>query len=261
MTLKKSLGQNFLSSEIYAEKIVGLSNVEKNDTILEIGAGAGTLTVALAKTGATVFAIEIDKRMEPILKERLEKYDNVKIIFEDFLEMDISFLPNEYKCISNIPYYITAPILKKLLFTNFSMLTIMMQKEVGERLLEKPGSSNRGFLTVVLQTVADVEKLLLVPKSAFVPNPDVDSIVLKITKKKEFPFSNLSEFESYWTFVSNSFSQKRKTISNNLKSMGMAKEEIENLLKNLNIKTNARPEELSTEEFLSLWRMVYGKEN
>jgi 16S rRNA (adenine1518-N6/adenine1519-N6)-dimethyltransferase len=255
--LKKSLGQNFLSNEIYAEKIVKLSGISKDDTILEIGAGAGTLTIALAQTGAIVFAIEIDKRMEPILKERTEGFNNVHIIFSDFLELDLSFLPSNYKCVSNIPYYITAPILKKLLFTSFHSLIIMMQKEVGERLLERPGSSNRGFLTVVLQTVSHVEKLLLVPKSAFVPNPDVDSVVLRIKKKDNFPFTDMKELESYWIFVSNAFSQKRKTIVNNLKAMGISKELIPEILGN--ITQFARPEDLTEEEFLTLWRNVYEK--
>ncbi|WP_448375965.1 16S rRNA (adenine(1518)-N(6)/adenine(1519)-N(6))-dimethyltransferase RsmA [Fervidobacterium sp.] len=252
--MKKSLGQNFLSNEQYAEKIAAVSNVSENDVVLEIGAGAGTLTVALAKSGATIYAVEIDERMKPILVERLASFPNVHLIFSDFLALDISFLPKGYKCVSNIPYYITAPILKRLLFTNFSSLTIMMQKEVGERLLEKPGSSNRGFLTVVLQTVANVEKALLVPKSAFVPNPDVDSIVLKITKKEPMPFVDISELESFWTFVSNTFSQKRKTIYNNLKTFVDDKVKIEVMLKESGVRANARPEELSEDGFFALWR-------
>jgi len=252
--LKKSLGQNFLSNEQYAEKIAAVSNVSENDVVLEIGAGAGTLTVAIAKSGATIYAVEIDERMKPILVERLASFPNVHLIFSDFLALDISFLPKGYKCVSNIPYYITAPILKRLLFTDFSSLTIMMQKEVGERLLEKPGSSNRGFLTVVLQTVANVEKALLVPKSAFVPNPDVDSIVLKITRKEYIPFVDISEVESFWTFVSNSFSQKRKTIYNNLKTFVDDKDRIEIMLKESGVRANARPEELSEDEFFALWR-------
>lgn len=253
VVLKKSLGQNFLSNDKYAEKIAGLSQLNQNDTVLEIGAGAGTLTLALAQTAATVYAIEIDERLRPILIERLSAFPNVHIIFSDFLSLDISFLPEGYKCVSNIPYYITAPILKKLLFTSFSTLTIMMQKEVGERLLEKPGSSNRGFLSVVLQTLANVEKVLLVPKSAFVPNPDVDSIVLKITRRERNSLS-FSELESFWTFVSNCFSQKRKTIYNNLRTFVTDKIALENLLKDSNVRPTARPEELTEEEFIALWK-------
>ncbi|MGC9796878.1 16S rRNA (adenine(1518)-N(6)/adenine(1519)-N(6))-dimethyltransferase RsmA [Fervidobacterium riparium] len=254
VTLKKSLGQNFLSNETFAEKIVQLSEIEKTDTVLEIGAGAGTLTVALAQTGATIFAIEIDERMRPILQERLLTYENVHLIFSDFLALDTSFLPDGYKCVSNIPYYITAPILKKLLFTNFKSLTIMMQKEVGERLLEKPGSSNRGFLTVVLQTVANVQKVLTVPKSAFVPNPDVDSVVLKMTRKEQLPFSDNYELESYWNLVSNAFSQKRKTIYNNLKTFIDDKQKIEEILLKAGVQPNERPEGLTEEQFVALWR-------
>ncbi|MEN3042680.1 MAG: 16S rRNA (adenine(1518)-N(6)/adenine(1519)-N(6))-dimethyltransferase RsmA [Fervidobacterium sp.] len=254
--LKKALGQNFLSSEFYAEKIVELANISEKDNVLEIGAGAGTLTVALAKTGATVFAIEIDRRMEPVLKERLSTFPNVVVIFQDFLTMDMSFLPKGYKCVSNIPYYITAPILKKLLFTDFQSVYIMLQKEVGERLVNQPGSSNRGFLSVVVQTVAHVEKVLNIPKGAFVPNPKVDSVVIKIAKKESLPFKNLSELKSYWKFVSNCFGQKRKTIYNNLKNM-VPKEKLENMLINCAINQDARPEQLSDEQFFQLWRYCY----
>ncbi|QAV32324.1 16S rRNA (adenine(1518)-N(6)/adenine(1519)-N(6))-dimethyltransferase RsmA [Fervidobacterium changbaicum] len=255
MTLKKSLGQNFLSNEVYAKKIVEISQIKPNDTVLEIGAGAGTLTVALAETGATIYAIEIDERLKPVLEERLLIFPNVHLIFSDFLALDISFLPDGYKCVSNIPYYITAPILKKLIFTHFSALFIMMQKEVGERLLEKAGSSNRGFLTVVLQTVGDIEKLLTVPKSAFVPNPEVDSVVLKITRKTPFPFSDDSELESFWKFVSDSFAQKRKTIYNNLRAFVRDNEVLAMILEEAIIQPTARPEQLTEEQFLSLWRI------
>ncbi|ANE41247.1 MAG: ribosomal RNA small subunit methyltransferase A [Fervidobacterium sp.] len=254
VTLKKSLGQNFLSNEVFAKKIVELSGVNKQDTVLEIGAGAGTLTVALAETGATIYAIEIDERLKPILEERLLTFPNVHLIFSDFLALDLSFLPSGYKCVSNIPYYITAPILKRLIFTPFSALFIMMQKEVGERLLEEPGSSNRGFLTVVLQTVANIEKILMVPKSAFVPNPEVDSVVLKITRKEPFPFVDSSQLESFWRFVSDSFSQKRKTIYNNLKAITKDTKVLELVIKEANIPSNARPEQLSEEQFLMLWK-------
>lgn len=233
-----------------------MSGISKDDVVLEIGSGAGTLTVVLAERGATVFAIEIDKRMEPILTERLKNFDNVRLIFNDFLETDISFLsdlPRGFKCVSNIPYYITAPIIKKLLFTNFQSLTLMVQKEVGERLLEPPGSSNRGFLTVVIQTVAKVEKLLTVPKSAFVPNPQVDSLVLKITKKENFSFNGISDLESYWNFVSKAFAQKRKTLLNNLRNMGLTSQQAEVVLDKVRIEKNIRPEQLDNEQFLKLW--------
>ena len=209
------------------------------------------MTLSLAMTGAKVYAIEIDNRMEPILKERLAEYNNVHLIFEDFFNVDLSFLPNQYKCISNIPYYITAPIIKRLIFTNFNVLYLMMQKEVGERLQEKPGSSNRGFLSVVLQTVADLEKVMIVPRSAFVPNPEIDSIVLKIKKNSSIPFMSLEELSSYWDFVSSCFGQKRKTIYNNLRAIGLDKSMIEEMLDG--ISPSARPEQLTNDEFVSMW--------
>jgi len=248
------LGQNFLSSEEYANRIVEASDIKKDDTILEIGAGAGTLTLSLAATGAKVYAIEIDSRMEPILRERLSEYGNVQLIFEDFFNVDLSFLPNGYKCISNIPYYITAPIIKRLIFTDFDILYLMMQKEVGERLQEKPGSSNRGFLSVVLQTIADLEKVMIVPRSAFVPNPEIDSIVLKIRRKSSIPFTDSEELLSYWEFVSSCFGQKRKTIYNNLRAIGFDKSIIEKMLDG--ISQSARPEQLTNDEFVNIWHRL-----
>ncbi|ODN30869.1 16S rRNA (adenine(1518)-N(6)/adenine(1519)-N(6))-dimethyltransferase RsmA [Fervidobacterium thailandense] len=250
IALKKSLGQNFLASDDYARRIVEAVEVKSEDVILEIGAGAGTLTVALANTGAKVFAVEIDTRLKPILEERLSGYKNVELIFEDFLKLDLSFLPKSYRCVSNIPYYITAPIIKKLLFTDFSDLVLMVQSEVGGRLAERPGSSNRGFLSVVVQTIGTVERVLTVPRSAFVPNPEVESVVLRIRKREMVPFRNHQELLDFWDFVSKCFAKKRKTITNNLKSFVQV-EDIPYVLGP--ILTNLRPEEISEEDFVHMW--------
>uniref|UniRef100_A0A7C4CEY7 Ribosomal RNA small subunit methyltransferase A n=1 Tax=Fervidobacterium thailandense TaxID=1008305 RepID=A0A7C4CEY7_9BACT len=251
ITLKKSLGQNFLANDDYARRIVEAVGVKSDDVVLEIGAGAGTLTIALARTGAQIFAVEIDNRLKPILEERLSGFKNVELVFEDFLRLDLSFLPKFYRCVSNIPYYITAPIIKKLLFTDFSDLVLMVQREVGDRLAEKPGSSNRGFLSVVVQTIGTVERVLTVPRSAFVPNPEVESVVLRIRKRETVPFQNHEELFDFWDFVSKSFSRKRKTITNNLKSFVP----LENLASVLGpIPGNLRPEELSEDDFVQMWQ-------
>lgn len=248
--LNKKLGQNFLSNSSIAKKIVELANVSNEDVILEIGPGAGTLTEELLKKGAKVFAVEIDKRLNVIL-EGLKTYENFTLIFEDFLKLDISFLPKDFKVVSNIPYSITGPILKKILFSDFSEAYLMVQKEVGERLLAPVGDSNRGFLTVVVQTFCTIEKLLTVSKGNFVPNPQVDSVVLKI-KRNENIYKNY-DIKEYWTFVSKCFEQKRKTIYNNLKNfvpnIGIIKEKY-----NLSL----RPEQIDEMMFLKIFIDING---
>ncbi len=252
ITLKKSLGQNFLSDERIAKKIVESLEIKSQDIILEIGAGAGTLTEEILKTGAFVYAIEIDERLKNLLEERLNEYQNKKIIFGDFLKLDTLFLPDKYRCVSNIPYYITGPIIRKLIFTNFFDLSLMMQKEVAERLLEPPGSSNRGFLTVVVQTFCEVKRLLNVSKSSFVPNPDVDSTVLRLVRK-DFPAN--FDCDLYFEFVSKSFSNKRKTLANNFKTF-MNKELANEILSKIDGKK--RPEQLTIEEWLTAFE-TYSK--
>ncbi len=250
--LKKSLGQNFLSDERIAKRIVENLEIKKEDTILEIGAGAGTLTEELLKTGAFVYTVEIDERLRNLLEDRLKSYPNKKIVFQDFLKSDISFLPEHYRCVSNIPYYITGPIIVKLLHTKFYDLSLMIQKEVAERLLEPPGSSNRGFLTVVVQTFCDVKRLLNVSKSSFLPNPDVDSIVLRLVRR-EFPVN--FDYDLYFEFISKSFSNKRKTLANNFKTF-ISKEVIEKILSKID--GRKRPEQLTTDEWLTAFE-IYSK--
>ncbi|QTA37111.1 ribosomal RNA small subunit methyltransferase A [Thermosipho ferrireducens] len=251
--LNKNLGQNFLSNISVAEKIVNIANVKDDDVILEIGAGAGTLTEALLKTGAFVYAVEIDLQLKDVLY-RLKHYKNLHLIFDDILKLDLSFLPENFRCISNIPYSITGHVIKKILFSNFFDAYLMVQKEVGERLLSKPGDSNRGFLTVVVQSICEIKKVLNVSKSNFVPNPEIDSSVIFFKKKKE-SLKN-ENLELYWQFVSNCFRQKRKTLRNNLKTF-LNKEQIELLEKEIDL--TKRPEDISERDFLKMWKIVYKK--
>lgn len=248
--LNKKLGQNFLSNSSIAKKIVELANISNEDVVLEIGPGAGTLTEELLKTGAKVFAIEVDERLSVIL-ENLKTYENFTLIFEDFLKLDISFLPKRFKVVSNIPYSITGPILKKILFSNFSEAYLMVQKEVGDRLLAPVGDSNRGFLTVVVQTFCSIEKLLTVSKGNFVPNPQVDSVVLKITRKEDI--YKKYDIKEFLTFVSKCFEQKRKTMYNNLKNFVP---NLELIKEKYDLKL--RPEQIDEKIFLKIFEDING---
>ncbi|MBO8160939.1 MAG: ribosomal RNA small subunit methyltransferase A [Thermosipho sp. (in: Bacteria)] len=248
--LNKKLGQNFLSNSSIARKIVELANIKETDVILEIGPGAGTLTEEILKTGAKVIGVEIDTRLKPIL-ERLNGYKNFTLIFDDFLKFDTAFLPAGFRVISNIPYSITGPILKKILFSSFSDAYIMVQKEVGDRLLAQVGDSNRSFLTVVLQTFCQIEKVLTVSKGNFVPNPKVDSVVIKIVRKREV--YEKYDIKGFWSFVSKCFSQKRKTLYNNMKTFVSNVNELRS-----KYDLNLRPEQVEEKMFLKMFEESVG---
>ncbi|WP_129408276.1 16S rRNA (adenine(1518)-N(6)/adenine(1519)-N(6))-dimethyltransferase RsmA [Marinitoga lauensis] len=246
--LKKSLGQNFLATLDYANKIVQKAGITNDDTVIEIGPGAGTLTEALAKTGAKIFAFEIDLRLKPLLKERFQNYANINIQFIDFLKADLSKF-NKPKYVANIPYYITSPILEKIFLEtpDFQLATLMVQKEYGERMLAKSGK-NYSPLSIFVQFFCNVEKLITVPPHAFIPNPKVDSVVIKLTPKHNIPDIDKNNF---FKFVHIAFSQRRKTIKNNLKSLFGDK--TEDVLKKCNIDPKTRPENISIEKFIEIF--------
>ncbi|AEX85395.1 dimethyladenosine transferase [Marinitoga sp. 1135] len=246
--LKKSLGQNFLSTSEYAKKIVKKGSVTEEDTVIEIGPGAGTLTEEIAKTGAKLYAFEIDERLKPLLLERFKEYQNVEIQFIDFLKANISEIQKP-KYIANIPYYITSPILEKIFFEtpDFQLALLMVQKEYGERMMAKSGK-NYSPLSIFVQFFCKVEKVLNVPPHAFIPNPKVDSVVLKLTPKEDIPDINKKGF---FKFVHVAFSQRRKTIRNNLK--GLIKDRLDELLEKSDIDPKTRPENISIEKFIILY--------
>ena len=247
--LKKSLGQHLLSDDRIARKIVEISNISSDDVVVEIGVGAGTLTEELAKTGATVIGYEIDKDFKPLLDDRLSRYKNVRIIFEDFLKARTETFPKDVKFISNIPYNITGPILEKIFKTPFSYAVIMIQKEVADKILAKPGTRNFGYISALSRIICDVKKLFDVSKSHFVPNPQVDSSVVLFKKKK----MNL-DFDALSFFLGKLFSKRRKTVKNNLKNL---LREPEVVLEKLNIDPMKRPENLMLEEIINLFEEWY----
>lgn len=239
--LKKSLSQNFLSDDRIAKRIVEAAGIGKEDVVVEIGAGAGTLTEELAKVASEVYAVEIDERLRELLEERLKNYSNVHLIFEDFLKLNLSFLKSNFNYVANIPYKITGKIIEKILREGrFKIAVLMVQKEVAQRILSKPCRRSYGYLTVLIRSFCDVEKLFDVSKSYFLPNPDVDSTIIKITFK-----GHDVSFENYREFVSRMFSSKRKTVKNNLRQIF---NDPESLLLKSSIDPRKRAEELSIDE-------------
>lgn len=235
--LKKHLGQVFLSDDRIAKRIVKEVGLTPEDVVVEIGAGAGTLTEELAKTGARVIAYEIDESLAPVLRERLSKYPNVELRFEDFLKA--KDIPEGAICVSNIPYSITGPIMEKIIEWKFKRAIVMVQKEVGERILAKPGKKTYGYLSVVVQTFYEVKKPFDVSRSCFVPNPEVDSTVVDLKRK---PVD--LDFEKFKKFVSMIFAKKRKTLKNNLKPFLSIFEGVD---------LSRRAEQLTVEEIVELY--------
>ncbi len=245
--LKKFLGQNLLSSQQVAKKIVKLSGVSNKDIVVEIGAGAGTLTEELAKVAKLVIAYEVDFSFKKLLEERLSRFENVRLVFEDFLEADMRGLEG-FIYVANIPYSITGPIFEKILKNaRFFFAVLMVQKEVAERILSRPGRRSYSYLSALVQSYCTVEKIMRVSRSHFIPNPKVDSVVLRMIWK-----GNELNFDEYSKFLSRVFSNKRKTIRNNLK---LFIENPEELLKKLNIDPSTRAEQISPESLQRMFKL------
>ena len=247
---KKSLGQNFLVDPNYVRKIVAAADLERGDTIIEIGPGRGAITESLVETGANVIAIELDRELAPQLAERFRAARNFCVIEADATQVDFSNLISggpQFKVVANLPYYISTAILQHLAAQreHFVSLVLMFQKEVVDRISAPPGNSERGFLTVLTELAFSVERLFDVPPNAFRPTPKVTSTVARLTPK---PKSNINE-DDFRDLVSIAFSQKRKTILNNLKSKYPdAREKLERC----GIEASRRAESLSREEWALL---------
>ena len=255
--LSKSLGQNFLTDKNIIDKIVDGTGIGDNDLVIEIGPGIGVLTRELAKVAKKVLAIEIDKKLIPILEETLSDIENIEIINKDVLKVDINEIIREnsgfdrVRVVGNLPYYITTPIIMKLLEeqANIRSITVMMQKEVAERIKSPPGSKVYGAISVAVQYYCEVDYLFTVPKDVFYPQPKVDSAVIKLNLRDEKPLSNINE-EKFWECIKKAFSQRRKTLANALVGFnGMDKSEIKELLESAAIDEMRRAETLSIIEF------------
>ena len=267
---KKSLGQNFLVDSTYIEKIVSSLNIQSGDTIIEIGPGRGALTRKLIETEARIIGIEFDSDLIPVLRDEFEKNENFTLIESDALKIDYSqFLSAEKKRIklaANLPYYISTAILQKLIEQRdvFFELVLMLQREVADRITAPPETSERGYLTVLVEAFYQTEKLFDVPPGAFKPIPKIWSSVLRLKTRESSPITKaFADEQSFFQLVSAGFVQKRKTIFNNLKnappSLFQQNEQaktIEEILKTAKIEKNRRAESLTFQEWINLFEAI-----
>lgn len=253
--MSKRLGQNFLIDAGIVQGIVDAANVQENDRILEIGPGIGTLTQALAETGADVTCVELDKRLPEVLAHTLEAYDNVRVIQGDILKVNIPEIMGDkpFKVVANLPYYITTPIIMALLEKHLPItdIVVMVQKEVAERMAAAPGGKTYGALSVAVQYYTEPEIALYVPPASFMPPPEVDSVVVDC-KVRTLPAVDLIDEKLFFRVVKAAFGQRRKTLNNALKSMGIDKSIIADVLAKSNIDATRRGETLTMDEFATL---------
>lgn len=273
---KKSLGQNFVIDNFALNCIVDALDVKDNDIILEIGAGIGVLSKEIVKRTENYIAIEIDKHLIPCLNDVLRKYERAKIIHADFLELDIEEEVNIFKgsnpmtvkIVGNLPYYITTPIIMKILEAdiNIDVIVIMVQKEVVDRIIAKPGTSTYGPLAVALQYFFRPQILFSVPPHCFYPKPKVSSVVVRFKKHRD-PGIKVHNKKLFMEVIRASFEQRRKTLVNSLsnsansKTLTFDKEVIKKVLDQLNIDNNIRGEALSLEQFVSLTNALSKTDN
>lgn len=259
---QKKFGQNFLIDTHVLEKIISSAGVTKEDCVLEIGPGIGTMTQYLAENARQVVAVEIDKNLIPILGETLADYDNVTIINEDILKVDIKAIAEKYndgrpiKVVANLPYYITTPIIMGLFESGVPIdnITVMVQKEVADRMQEGPGSKDYGALSLAVQYYAEPEIVANVPPNCFIPRPNVGSAVIRLTRHKEMPVQ-VKDAEHMFRIIRASFNQRRKTLQNGLNNspeIPYSKEKILAAIEQMGLPATVRGEALSLEQFAKL---------
>ncbi|NLG37282.1 MAG: 16S rRNA (adenine(1518)-N(6)/adenine(1519)-N(6))-dimethyltransferase RsmA [Clostridiales bacterium] len=259
---RHALGQNFLYDRAILDRIVAASETAPGDRVLEIGAGAGTLTRALCRAGARVTALEVDRALEPVLSETLRAAGEVTLIFEDFLRTDLNKLHRAhlgggpFRVVSNLPYYITTPIIMKLLESGLPVisLTLMVQKEVAERICAQPGGRDYGVLSVMAQFYTLPLLAATVPALAFEPPPRVDSAIVHMASRERPPV-DVSSVDAFRRVVRAAFSQRRKQMVNSLASgLGVTREQARRLLEESDINPGARAETLTLAQFAALTR-------
>lgn len=252
----KSLGQNFLIDNSVLEDIVYGADVNKDDLVIEIGPGVGTLTKELLTKAKKVCAIELDSDLIPILNEELKEFDNFQLIHKDALKVDFNEIigeENSVKVVANLPYYVTTPIISRLLNEHykFKSLTIMIQKEVGERIAAKPNTKEYGALSILVQYYCDIDIVRRVSPASFIPRPKVDSIVLRLNKL-DSPRAEVKDRDLFFKVVRHCFNMRRKTMWNALKGLKLPSETMERAFNNANIDPKRRGETLSIAEFAKL---------
>lgn len=264
----KSLGQNFLISQQVVDNIVGSSKITKEDLVIEIGPGLGTLTKELLDRAGKVICIELDKNMIKILEDRFSLYNNFEVIFNDVLKVDLNAIIKQEKekndlrnakIVANLPYYITTPIIMKLLEEKLDLesITVMIQKEVADRLIAIPGEKNTGAITYAVYYYSVAEKILEVPKESFIPAPEVTSEVIKLNIRKDENV-DVKDKELMFKIIKNAFMQRRKTLLNALTNAKIfkSKEEGKEILEELELDENVRAEKLSLEKFTELSNLL-----
>ena len=257
----KKLGQNFLINQQIIDEIIEKSQINKEDTVLEIGPGLGSLTKALMQNAKRVIAVELDENMVNILNNRFNN-ENLEIINEDILKIDLNEIINKYgkiKVVANLPYYITTPIVMKLLEEEYNIesITVMVPKEVGERLCAEPGSRDFGAVTIGVNYYSKSNIIIDVPKDNFMPVPEVDSCVIKLDILNEPPVI-LKDKKRFFRLVKAAFSQRRKTINNSLASGEFSKDKVLNTLNKLGIDAKLRAEDLSIQDFANITNELIG---
>lgn len=262
ITATKSLGQNFLIDEDVINNTINAANIDKEDLVIEIGPGLGTLTNELLKYAGKVICVELDKKMIQILSDRFFLFDNIEIINEDILKLDLNEIVNksEYKSIkivANLPYYITTPIIMKLLETKvrFESITVMVQKEVADRLCAKTGTREAGVITYAVEYYSDARKEFLVPNTSFIPMPNVESEVITL-KVRIDKFLNVKDEERLFKTIKYAFMQRRKTLINALQGLNVPKDDLREILSKLNIDERVRGEVLTLDDFINISNLL-----
>jgi 16S rRNA (adenine1518-N6/adenine1519-N6)-dimethyltransferase len=247
---KKSLGQNFLKDPHYLEKIADAAQAGAEDQLLEIGPGLGHLTGVLVKRAKQVLALELDERLIPILRKEFGGVQSIELVHADALEYAYASLPGKWKVVANLPYYISTPIIQKLIAhrEKFVSLTLMLQKEVAVRIASPPGNKDYGYLSVLVQLYAEPRIEFLVPPDAFTPQPEVDSAVITLVIREQ-PAVSLADEKFFIRLVKAAFSQRRKTLRNALKQLEIPGEKMKLILNRTGIDLGRRAETLSVEEF------------
>lgn len=264
---QKKFGQNFLIDTHVLDKIIKAAQISKDDFVLEIGPGIGTLTQLLCENAREMVAVEIDRTLIPILEETLSAYDNVTVINEDILKLDLKVLVEEknagrpIKVVANLPYYITTPIIMDLFEKHIPLInvTVMVQREVAERIQAAPGSKDYGALSLAVQYYAEPYIAAYVPPNCFIPRPNVGSAVIRMTLHKEAPVK-VEDEQLMFKLIRASFNQRRKTLVNSLNNsaeLKLGKEQIQKALASLNISENIRGEALGLEQFAALANKLY----
>ena len=260
----KSLGQNFLINQDVVNSIIDSSNITKEDLVIEIGPGLGTLTRFLLEKANKVICVELDKNMIKILNDRFKLYDNIEILNNDILKTDLNKIIKQekqnneiknVKIVANLPYYITTPIIMKLLESNLDInsITVMIQKEVADRLIEIPGGKNTGAITYAIYYYCTSEKILEVENNSFIPEPEVTSEVIKLNIRKNPPIE-VANKKLLFDIIKKAFMQRRKTLLNSLvnSKVFLNKEDGIKILNELNIDINIRPEKLTLDDFAKI---------